>query len=112
MPKITVLPHETICPNGTEFEANEGEILAKALLNHGVKIEHACEFSCACATCHVYIVKGMETLDPPEDNEEDQLDKAWGLKANSRLSCQTKIGSGDITVEIPKYSLNYARENE
>ena len=92
MPKITVLPHETICPNGKEFEVPAGTNLARALLDNGVPIEHACELSCACTTCHCYIDKGFDTLAPAEDDEEDLLDQAWGLKSNSRLSCQTTVG--------------------
>ena len=63
MPKVTVLPHETLCPEGLVFEAATGE-----------------------------------------------HDTAWGASVLSRLSCQTKVGEGDITVEIPKYSRNHARE--
>ena len=110
MPKITVLPHAGVCPAGTVFEAAEGENLARALIKNGVKIEHACEFSCACSTCHVIIRKGYDSLNEPDDDELDHLDAAWGSGPLSRLSCQTKIGSEDITVEIPKYSRNYARE--
>ncbi|MBP3437977.1 MAG: ISC system 2Fe-2S type ferredoxin [Sutterella sp.] len=110
MPKITVLPHAGVCPEGTVFEAAEGENLARALIKNGVKIEHACEFSCACSTCHVIIRKGYDSLNEPDDDELDHLDAAWGSGPLSRLSCQTKIGSEDITVEIPKYSRNYARE--
>lgn len=55
MPKVTVLPHPGICPNGAEFEVPEGANLAKALVANGVNIDHACEFSCACTTCHCYI---------------------------------------------------------
>lgn len=110
MPKVTVLPHETLCPEGLVFEAATGENLARALLAHGVKIEHACEFSCACATCHVFIREGFDSLEEPDDNELDHLDTAWGASVLSRLSCQTKVGEGDITVEIPKYSRNHARE--
>lgn len=110
MPKITVLPHETLCPNGLTFEAAAGDNLARALLKNGVKIEHACEFSCACSTCHVIIREGFDTLNEPDDDELDHLDQAWGAGVYSRLSCQTKVGTADITVEIPKYSRNYARE--
>lgn len=62
MPKVTVLPHPGICPNGAEFEVPEGANLAKALVANGVNIDHACEFSCACTTCHCYIDKGFDSL--------------------------------------------------
>ncbi|MCD8339230.1 MAG: ISC system 2Fe-2S type ferredoxin [Burkholderiales bacterium] len=110
MPKVTVLPHESICPNGAEFEVEEGANLARSLVKNGVNIEHACEYSCACTTCHCYITKGMSSLNEPDEEEEDLLDQAWGLKSNSRLSCQTVIGKEDIEVEIPKYTINHARE--
>lgn len=110
MPKVTVLLHETACPNGAEFELAPGSMLAKALLDHGVKIEHACEFSCACSTCHVIIREGFDSLNEPDDDELDHLDAAWGSGVLSRLSCQTKMGESDITVEIPKYSRNHAKE--
>ncbi|MFU0841613.1 MAG: 2Fe-2S ferredoxin [Burkholderia sp.] len=112
MPTVTVLPHPVICPEGKTFEANPGDNLARALLKNGVKIEHACEFSCACSTCHVYIRKGGDSLNEPSDNELDRLDEAWGVGPDSRLSCQTKIGTEDITVELPRYTRNLAREAE
>lgn len=111
MPKITVLPHPAICPEGAVFEAEPGANLAKTLVANGVNIDHACEFSCACTTCHCYIDKGLDSLAPAEEAEEDILDEAWALKSNSRLSCQTIIGNEDLTIEIPKYSKNHAREN-
>ena len=52
----------------------------------------------------------LRPLEEPDDNELDHLDTAWGASVLSRLSCQTKVGEGDITVEIPKYSRNHARE--
>ena len=111
MPKVTVLPHETICPEGKTFEVRTGAKLARALLANGIKIEHACEFSGACSTCHVIIREGFDSLHEPEDEELDMLDHAWGVTATSRLSCQTVMGEEDITVELPKYSRNHAKEH-
>jgi len=81
------------------------------MLGNDVDIEHACEKSCACTTCHVVIREGFETLGEPTDKEEDLLDMAWGLEANSRLSCQVILGDDDLVVEIPKYTINHASEN-
>ena len=61
MPKITVLPNPKYCPEGAEFEMATGENLIRGLLSHGAKIEHACEMSCACSTCHVIIRKGFDS---------------------------------------------------
>ncbi len=112
MPKITVLPHEELCPQGKEFDSPAGVSLADALLDHGVDIEHACGKVAACTTCHCIVRKGFESLPAAEDKEEDLLDRAWGLTPVSRLSCQAIVQNTDLTVEIPKYSINYAKEGE
>jgi 2Fe-2S ferredoxin len=110
MPKLKVLPHATLCPQGAEIEAQSGKSICDVLLENHIDIEHACEKSCACTTCHVVVRKGYESLDEAEEKEEDLLDKAWGLEATSRLSCQAKVGAEDLTIEIPKYTINYERE--
>jgi 2Fe-2S ferredoxin len=110
MPKVKVLPHAHLCPQGAEFDADPGLSLCDQLLKHGIEIEHACEKSCACTTCHVVVREGYDSLDPAEEKEEDMLDKAWGLEATSRLSCQTKARGADLVIEIPKYTINFARE--
>lgn len=110
MPTIKVLPHEMLCPQGAEFSVDAGTILCRALLERGIAIEHACELSCACTTCHVVIREGLASLPPSTEEEDDMLDKAWGLTAQSRLSCQVAVAASDLVVEIPKYTINYARE--
>jgi 2Fe-2S ferredoxin len=110
MPKLKVLPHAELCPAGAEIEAREGVSILDTLLEQGIAIEHACEKSCACTTCHVVVREGYDSLDEAEEKEEDMLDKAWGLEATSRLSCQTKVRDADLVIEIPKYTINYARE--
>ena len=110
MPKLKVLPHATLCPQGAEIEAPSGKSICDALLESDIDIEHACEKSCACTTCHVVVRKGYQSLAEAEEKEEDLLDKAWGLEATSRLSCQAKVGGEDLTIEIPKYTINYERE--
>lgn len=110
MPKITVLPNETLCPAGVAFDAKAGTFLCDALLKNGIEIEHACEKSCACSTCHVIIREGYASLSPASEDEEDQLDKAWGVDAHSRLACQVILRHNDLLIELPRYSLNLARE--
>ena len=105
-----MLPHETLCPAGAEIEVAPGTSICDALLDNHIEIEHACEKSCACTTCHVIVRKGFESLEPAEEKEEDMLDKAWGLEATSRLSCQAKLADEDLVIEIPKYTINYERE--
>lgn len=110
MPKIIFLPSEEHCPEGLEAQAEQGETILDVALRNGIIIEHACEKSCACTTCHVILRQGFDSLDAAEDKEEDLLDKAWGLEATSRLSCQARVADADLTVEIPKYTINYERE--
>jgi len=110
MPKLKVMPHAELCPAGAEIDAREGVSILDTLLEHGIAIEHACEKSCACTTCHVVVREGYDSLDEAEEKEEDMLDKAWGLEATSRLSCQTKVRGADLVIEIPKYTINLARE--
>lgn len=110
MPKIKVLPGHALCPQGAEFDAEQGKSILDNLLEHGVDMEHACEKQAACTTCHVILRRGFDSLEPAEEKEEDMLDKAWGLEASSRLSCQAKVADADLTIEIPKYSINYERE--
>ncbi|MGB5397235.1 MAG: ISC system 2Fe-2S type ferredoxin [Gammaproteobacteria bacterium] len=111
MPQIIFLPHEEICPEGMVIEADKGTTICDAALKHGIEIEHACEKSCACTTCHVYIREGMDSLNENTDEEDDMLDKAWGLEPDSRLSCQAMVGDEDLVVEIPKYTINMVSEN-
>jgi 2Fe-2S ferredoxin len=108
---VTVLPHPDLCPEGLQFDGKTGQKLVDALLKQGIEIEHACEKVCACATCHVHIRQGAESLAPADDEEEDQLDDAWGLDAQSRLSCCVKLSGTPLTIELPRYTKNHAREH-
>jgi len=108
--RIVVLPNEKLCPEGAVIEAEPGESICRALLRNDIEIEHACELSCACTTCHVYVREGYETLDAPDELEDDYLDKAWGLDPDSRLSCQAIVGESDLVVEIPRYTINMVSE--
>lgn len=112
MSKLTVLPHPDVCPEGAVIEnAPTGVSICRVLLDNHIDIEHACELSCACTTCHVVVRQGYSSLEDPTDSEEDLLDKAWGLTSISRLSCQAIIAEEDLTVEIPKYTINHAKED-
>ena len=111
MPQIIFLPHEEICPDGIVIEAETGMTICDAALANGIEIEHACEKSCACTTCHVVIREGFENLEVSTELEDDLLDKAWGLEPDSRLSCQAKVGTEDMVIEIPKYTINMVSEN-
>jgi ferredoxin, 2Fe-2S len=110
MTLIKVKPHKELCPDGAVLEAKPGQTVAEVLLENDVKIEHACELSCACTTCHVIVRKGFNSLDFASEEEEDMLDKAWGLEAESRLSCQAVVESDELEIELPKYTINMVSE--
>lgn len=111
MPQLIFLPHEEICPDGAVIEADTGTTICDAALANGIEIEHACEKSCACTTCHVIIREGFGSLEESTEDEDDLLDKAWGLEPDSRLSCQAQVGQEDLVIEIPKYTINMVSEN-
>ena len=110
MTSIVVLPHPEVCPEGKTFEAKKGVSICDNLLAHGIAIEHACEKSCACTTCHVIVREGFSALSPSSDDEDDLLDRAWGLTPLSRLSCQAIVEDAPLVIEIPRYTINYAKE--
>jgi 2Fe-2S ferredoxin len=110
MPRITVLPHVELCPEGAAFDATPGLSLLDNLLEQGIGVEHACEKQCACTTCHLVVREGYDSMPEPTEDEEDLLDRAWGLTPVSRLSCQAVVDATDLVVEVPRYTINYARE--
>ncbi|MGB0205011.1 MAG: ISC system 2Fe-2S type ferredoxin [Neptuniibacter sp.] len=110
MPQIIFLPHDELCPEGKVIEAESGVTVCDAALANGIEIEHACEKSCACTTCHVVVREGFDSMEESDELEDDMLDKAWGLEPESRLSCQAVVGDEDLVVEIPKYTINQVSE--
>lgn len=110
MPTLTIKPHPEICPEGATIEVDSGISVCDAMLQHHIHIEHACEKSCACTTCHVHVREGSASMDEADELEEDYLDKAWGLDPDSRLSCQAIVADKDLTIEIPKYTINMVSE--
>lgn len=111
MTRIKILPHLEYCPQGKEIKVKAGHTICEALLENGIAIEHACDMSCACTTCHVIVKEGFSSLNELEETEEDLLDRAWGLAPQSRLSCQAIVAQQDLVIEIPRYTINHAKEN-
>lgn len=110
MPTIKILPHPEYCPQGAEINVPAGTSICEAMLDNHINIEHACDMSCACTTCHVIVREGFQSLGELDENEEDLLDRAWGLEPQSRLGCQAILAQQNVTVEIPKYTINHAKE--
>jgi len=111
MTKLIFLPHEEICPEGAVIEVEPGISICDAAQENDIEIEHACEKSCACTTCHVVVREGFDSLEEATEMEEDYLDKAWGVEPDSRLSCQALVADEDLVIEIPKYTINMVSEN-
>jgi len=111
MPKIIVLPHEELCPEGAVLDADTGETVLNVILKNDIGLEHACEKVCACTTCHVVLREGFDSVEESDELEDDLLDKAWGLEPDSRLSCQVVVADEDLVVDIPKYTVNMVSEN-
>lgn len=89
-----------------------GSLLDIAMKN-GIELDHACGGVCACSTCHVVVREGFNTCNETSDDEEDQLDEAYGLTPQSRLGCQcVPDGSQHIVVEIPEWNRNLSREGQ
>lgn len=86
-------------------EVPEGTSILDAAEQCGATVGHACGGVCACSTCHVWVRKGLDSLSEQEDAEADRLDQAFDVRANSRLSCQSLVGSEDVEVDITQESL-------
>ena len=90
-----------------EAEVGVGESILQAARKSHAPEGDACGGVCACSTCHVYVEQGAELLSPASEQEEDILDKAFDVRASSRLGCQSKIErDGDIECEISRESLD------
>lgn len=90
----------TFLPEDLSVEVPKGMTILDAADEYAINLDHNCGGVCACSTCHVIVIKGMENLSEITEEEEEQLDEAEGLTLESRLGCQAKI-LGDVTVEIP-----------
>lgn len=110
MPKIIFLPNEELCPDGLVVDVESGKSILDVAMENDIDIEHACEMSCSCTTCHIIVREGFDSLEESDELEDDMLDKAWGLEPESRLGCQAMVADKDLVVEIPKYTINQVSE--
>lgn len=95
-----------------EVDVPAGSTILEAATKGHFPEGSACGGKCACSTCHVYVRAGAELLEEVSDEEADMLDKAFDVRASSRLGCQSRItGEGMVEVELTRESLE-AFENE
>jgi 2Fe-2S ferredoxin len=91
----------TFEPAGKVVEVASGTLVIDAAEAAGVDLPANCGGVCACTTCHVWIEAGAETLSGIGEREDDKLSEATGLRPESRLGCQARVGSGELVVRIP-----------
>ena len=102
MPQVTFQsPFETLT-----VEVPEGSTLLEASEACHAKLGHVCGGVCACSTCHVWIRQGLDSLSEQEDDEMDRLDQAFDVRPFSRLGCQARVGTQNLTVTITQESLS------
>ena len=86
-------------------ECAAGTSILDAAEECGARVGHACGGNLACSTCHVYVEKGLDSLDEVADKENDIMDKAFDVRPESRLGCQAHIADEDLEIEISEESL-------
>ncbi len=86
-------------------EVAPGESILEAAEEHGAHVGSACGGNLACSTCHVWVTEGYESLGDIEEAEDDIMDKAFDVRAESRLGCQACVANQDLVVEITPESL-------
>ena len=99
------MPKVRFEPDGIEIEVPVGTTILEASNKAHAQVGSACGGVCGCSTCHVYVKQGLADLAPAEDREEDIMDKAFDVRPNSRLGCQSKIlRDTTIVAEISRES--------
>jgi 2Fe-2S ferredoxin len=99
------MPKVRFEPDGIEIEVPVGTSILQASQKAGAQVGSACGGVCACSTCHVYVKEGLEVLEVASEREEDIMDKAFDVRASSRLGCQSKIlRDATVVVEISRES--------
>jgi ferredoxin len=88
----------TLESHGKSAEVPDGvHTLLQAGEKAGVDMEFGCR-DCSCGTCVVEVVRGMENLSPPTDQEIDVLD-TWNRDPEKfRLACCTRLMKGEVVV--------------
>ncbi len=92
-------------PDGIEVEVPVGTSFLEAARLCDAHVGSACGGVCACSTCHVYVKEGFSALSEIEEQEEDIMDKAFDVKATSRLGCRARLQADrTYVVEVSRES--------
>ena len=104
MPSITFKKNRLLTQDQT-FAAEDGQTILEVAHETGVPVGSNCGGVCGCSTCHVYVLKGLDSIEEMQEREEDRLDLAFDVRLNSRLGCQAKLNGEDLVVDISEESL-------
>jgi ferredoxin, 2Fe-2S len=79
-----------------------GLSLMEFLKGNDYDILATCGGMALCATCHVEVISGFETLSEITDDEYAMLDTLPNITQTSRLSCQLRINQqlNNVTIKI------------
>jgi len=94
------MPIVTLKPSGKTIEVAEGSTILEAITGSGEKFAHKCGGEAKCGDCHIYVPEGRKTLTKIQRLEHEKLDTVVGVATPSRLACQARVGTENITVEI------------
>lgn len=98
-------------PIAQEAEVATNSNLLSVLLAKDLNVLKECGGRGMCATCHVYIKEGMDSLSPVARREGRTLEVITSAKTTSRLACQARVMGEGITVEVPSGMYISAIEN-
>jgi 2Fe-2S ferredoxin len=85
--------------NSKKIIAVRGETILEAASKNGVEIDHSCGGNGTCATCRIFVQKGIDLLEPANEIELEMA-KDRGFALNERLACQTLVAADvDITLK-------------
>jgi 2Fe-2S ferredoxin len=111
MPKVTFKKNRLL-DKDFEFDVEDGETILEIANDHGIPVGSNCGGVCGCSTCHVHVMKGLDSLEEMSDKEADRLDLAFDVRLSSRLGCQAEVNGEDLVVDITEESLKaYFDEN-
>jgi ferredoxin len=71
------------------------------LLAQQCPVMMACGGQGICATCHVYVTGGQDSLTPMGDRERRTLSLITGAQPSSRLSCQCRVLGEGVEILLP-----------
>ena len=88
-------------PIGEIVEVEEHSTLLSVLMHQDLDVLRECGGRGMCATCHIYVKQGMESLSRISRREMRTLEVITSCRPNSRLACQTRVQGQGIVVELP-----------